>query len=399
MNLTALQSPGYRRYLAGSTAAVNGLWILRVVLVWLAWDVSESATFVGLIAALTMIPTMISGPVFGALMDRMNIIRAAYGTNLGMMAAAISIIAALYLGLANKTFLIFLAICIGIISSAHHPMRLTMGPRLVDKSQISSVSALAALNFNTARVISPFIAGLIIEHYSVAAALVLALVLYLPNLVIYATLEPRILEKRQDYQSIGAAIREGFAYIWAHKYLRLILLTSAVYAVSIRALLEILPVVADGTFGKGATGLGQMAAAVGIGSLIAALMKTVGTSERIPAFSNYNLLIGVLGTCAAATLAGTGLWPIALMCCSCMGYCATHLGVSFQAEIQSDLPDSIRGRVTSLWGMVALGSVSLGSLLIGWMADTIGLGTTGFCVAVASLIVLGFVTIQSRKLD
>lgn len=399
MNLSALQSQGYRRYLAGSAAAVNGMWILRVVLTWLAWDVSGSATFVGLIAALTMLPTMISGPVFGALMDRYNIIRAAYGTNIGMMTCALAIVFALEFGLISQIFLLVVAICIGIVTSAHHPMRLTMGPRLVERDQIGSVSALAALNFNTARVISPFFAGLIIEYFSVMAALIVTLLLYIPNLIIYATLKPRSLATPKEYQSIRAALIEGLGYIWAHKYLRLILTTSALFSLSIRGILEILPVIADGTFTKGATGLGQLGAAVGAGSMIAALMKAMGTSERVPALSGFNITIGALGTVCAAILAITGIWPIALCSAACIGFCATYLGVSFQSEIQSDLPDIIRGRVMSLWGMVALGSVALGSLFIGWLADSIGLPSTGIWIAVASTIALFFIAVQARKLS
>ncbi|MBT6895254.1 MAG: MFS transporter, partial [Rhodobacterales bacterium] len=165
MNLTALNSPNYRRYFIGSAAAVNGLWILRVVITWIAWETSLSATFVGLIAALTMLPTMIIGPFFGAIMDRSNIIKAAYATNIGMIIAALITVISILIEIISPFSLILLAIYIGIITAAHHPMRLSIGPRLVQKKQISSVSALAALNFNTARVISPFVAGILIEYF------------------------------------------------------------------------------------------------------------------------------------------------------------------------------------------------------------------------------------------
>jgi MFS family permease len=194
MNLTALKSPSYRRYLIGSAAAVNGLWILRVVVTWIAWETSLSATFVGLIAALTMLPTMIIGPLFGAIMDRSNIIRAAYATNIGMIIAALIAIISLLLNIISPFFLILLALYIGVITAAHHPMRLSLGPRLVQKDQISSVSALAALNFNTARVISPFIAGIIIDNFGTLYALLTAIILYLPNIIIYSTLHPRVLK-------------------------------------------------------------------------------------------------------------------------------------------------------------------------------------------------------------
>ncbi len=399
MNLIALKSPSYRRYLIGSAAAVNGLWILRVVVTWLAWEVAQSATFVGLIAALTMLPTMIIGPFFGALMDRSNIIKAAYSTNFGMIIATFVAIIALLFNAVNPIFLIILAIYIGIITSAHHPMRLSLGPRLVHQNQISSVSALAALNYNTARVISPFIAGTIIEYFGAMAALITAIILYLPNLVIYATLEPRKLKASTEYQSIVAAIKEGMSFVWSRKYLRLIFLVSAVYTISIRSIAEILPVIADGTFSKGASGLGHLAAAVGVGSLCAAFFKAMGTSERVPAFNISIMIIAAFGMIAAWILTITQFWPIALISATCVGFSATHLGVSFQAEIQADLYDNIRGRVMSLWGMVTLGSMSIGSLLLGWMADTVGVFIAGSSLVICSLIFLLYIFIKSLSLN
>ena len=382
MNLTALKSPSYRRYLIGSAAAVNGLWILRVVVTWIAWETSLSATFVGLIAALTMLPTMIIGPLFGAIMDRSNIIRAAYATNIGMIIAALIAIISLLLNIISPFFLILLALYIGVITQ---------------KDQISSVSALAALNFNTARVISPFIAGIIIDNFGTLYALLTAIILYLPNIIIYSTLHPRVLKISKEYQSISAAIKEGFRFVWASEYLRLIFAISATYTISIRSVAEILPVIADGTFSNGASGLGHLAATVGAGSLCAALYKALGTSERVPAFSISIIIVTIFGMISAWILTITQLWPLALVSAACMGFAATYLGVSFQAEIQADLHDNIRGRVMSLWGMITLGSMSLGSLLIGWVADTLGMFFAGSSLLLCSLISLLYIYFNSKR--
>ena len=398
MNLIALQSPTYRRYFIGSAAAVNGLWILRVVVMWLAWQVSHSATFVGIISALTMIPTVVTGPFFGVLMDRCNIIHAAYGTNIAMMLATLIIIWAQSAGAVGPLFLVILAIYIGIITSAHHPMRLSLGPRLVQRHQIGSVSALAALNFNIARAISPFIAGVVIAKFGIIAALSLTLILYIPNLYITGTLQPRVIIRSREYQSVRAAIVEGLAHIWADKYLRLILITSAIFALTIRAVFEILPVIADGAFHLGAIGLGQLGTAIGVGSLAAALFKTMGTSERVSALSAQVLWVGVLGLGAMLLITNAPNWPLALCAAACMGFAATFTGVSFQSEIQTDLPDDIRGRVMSLWGVVALGSVSIGSFIIGWLTDTIGLGTTGMVMCTGAVIAAFWIMCQSKRL-
>jgi hypothetical protein len=200
-----------------------------------------------------------------------------------------------------------------------------------------------------------------------------------------------------EHQSISAAIKEGFLFVWASKYLRLIFLISAVYTISIRSVAEILPVIADGTFSNGASGLGHLAATVGAGSLCAAIYKALGTSDRVPAFKVSIIFVTVFGMVSAWILTITQQWSLALISAACMGFAATYLGVSFQAEIQADLHDNIRGRVMSLWGMITLGSMSLGSLLLGLIADKFGLFFAGTSLIICSSICLSYILLKSQS--
>ena len=160
---------------------------------------------------------------------------------------------------------------------------------------------------------------------------------------------------------------------------------------------EILPVIADGTFSNGASGLGHLAATVGAGSLCAALYKALGTSDRVPAFKVSIIFVTVFGMVSAWILTITQQWSLALISAACMGFAATYLGVSFQAEIQADLHDNIRGRVMSLWGMITLGSMSLGSLLLGLIADKFGLFFAGTSLIICSSICLSYILLKSQS--
>ena len=73
MNLAALNSPSFRLYLFGSFIALNGLWIQRIIIGWLAWEISNSPFYVGIAAFLSLVLTIFIGPVFGVLIDRANI--------------------------------------------------------------------------------------------------------------------------------------------------------------------------------------------------------------------------------------------------------------------------------------------------------------------------------------
>ena len=69
MNINALNSSSFRLYLFGSFIALNGLWIQRIIIGWLAWEITHSPFYVGIAAFLSLAPTIFSGPVFGVLID------------------------------------------------------------------------------------------------------------------------------------------------------------------------------------------------------------------------------------------------------------------------------------------------------------------------------------------
>ena len=69
MNINALNSPSFRLYLFGSFIALNGLWIQRIIIGWLSWEITNSPFYVGIAAFLSLAPTIFSGPVFGVLID------------------------------------------------------------------------------------------------------------------------------------------------------------------------------------------------------------------------------------------------------------------------------------------------------------------------------------------
>ena len=61
MNLAALKFRDFRIYLLGNIFALNGLWMQRLTIGWIAWDLTGSASFVGLVAFVNFVPTIIAG--------------------------------------------------------------------------------------------------------------------------------------------------------------------------------------------------------------------------------------------------------------------------------------------------------------------------------------------------
>ena len=75
MNISALRSGNFRVYLSGSVFSTNAMWMLRITIAWVAWDLTKSASFVGLVAFLHFTPTVVVGPLFGVITDRVDVRR------------------------------------------------------------------------------------------------------------------------------------------------------------------------------------------------------------------------------------------------------------------------------------------------------------------------------------
>ncbi len=378
----------FRLFFVGIFFAVQAIWIQRVTLSWLAWERTGSAAAVGVVAALSLLPTLVVGPFFGVLADRVDIRRAALVTN-GAMALVLSVLAMLASDV-GAFGLSLAALAIGVISAAHHPVRMSLGPRLVAAGMVQHVVAATALNFNLARLVAPVLAGWVVAVAGGGTALWLSAICYIPMLAVLPALHPRDLVARPRAAFLADLV-EGFRHAAATPLIRHALLITLVFATSTRGALEVLPVLADGGFERGAAGLGFLTAAAGGGALISALLKAAGVAAvgaRIPPAVWIAAFAGQ-GAVIAMGLAPS--WPLALVAVGLAGLTSTWCGVSLQSAIQSGLPDALRGRVMSLWIVVGFGTVALGALALGAAAEIFGIGAAltgaGILGAIAMAVV------------
>lgn len=394
MNLAALKSPQYRLYLIGNIFGMNANWILRLVIGWLAWDLTKSASFVGLASFLAYAPVLLGGPFFGVITDRVEIKTA-------MLAVLITIagLSALMLGVVafdamTPEFLALYALTIGTAFSAYQPIRLTLGPRLVRADRVSSVVSIGALNFNISRLTGPAIAGALIANFGVTVTMVIVCLLYIPFLTIFSRLKPRDRNVQSEHLPFWQSMREGFVFIATSRLILIAMLTTGLFSLIIRASLEVLPIIADGVFERGAAGLGIITAAAGVGAIAASVMQV---SARPPVRGHLPRRALVATLLGAIMTLGLGLnndWVIAVILIGGLGFTSTLVGVNFQAAVQMQLDDDIRGRVMSLWMTVAVGGTALGALAVGVLIEYVGFTAALSGIGIGSIV--GFAALLVR---
>ncbi len=360
---SALTSRNYRTYFAGATLSLNGLWIYRVALGWFTWELTRAELWVGLIAATQFAPAVIFGPIFGVLADRID------RRTASMLIHAFSVINMLVLGLLTHLaiidirLLVLLALVQGILDGALAPVRMSIVPNLVSVRQLPNAIALVSINFNLSRVVGPTIAGLIISAFGVAGAFTISAAGYLGMVIAMGMIRLAPHKKIHGaHKRHWAELVDGAKYVLASPVIRGLLLVTALSAVFGRGVLELMPAFADQVYGGQARTLALLTSSVGAGSILAGLAMS-----RNSDWTDYRtiriclLLSGLLVT----LLGNINHLTVAIVVVALLGVTLSICGIGAQILLQSGIDDDFRGRVSSIWSLIAFGGTSLGSMLVG----------------------------------
>ena len=403
MNLAALNSPSFRLYLFGSFIALNGLWIQRIIIGWLAWEISSSPFYVGIAAFLSLAPTIFSGPIFGVLIDRANI-KVAFFLSYSAMILCSSILFFLILtDLLTIKSLLLICLFIGIIASAAHPIRMSLAPRLIDGSQVPSLVALTAVNFNTSRLIGPAIGGFLIQYLGASGTILISIFTYLPVMVFIMFVKPRDLISDDKNRSLIFDFFEGIKLIFSNSVIKFSIVLSGLTAFVGRGVLETLPLISEGVFSQGPTGLGLITAAAGAGALFSSIAKALGKAEISGTNISNSTLFAALTIPIVVLLIGyANSFLISLFLIFILGFLATTIGISIQSKIQLELKDVFRGRVMSIWIMINMGSAAFGSIIFGLVSDYLSIQMShtvfgySFIFLIVFLILFNNISIKAK---
>ncbi len=392
---SALNNRNFLIYLAGSTVSLHGLWIYRVALAWYVWQLTGSEAWIGIIAFAFFAPAMIFGPLFGVLADRFERRKVSMlvnsGSSLNMLVLTLLTVTD-NLGIVAVTLS---SLAQGTLDGAHTPVRMALVPSIVKRSQLSSAIASNSIAFNLSRVIGPAISGFIITACGVATAFAINMVTYI---AIVAAVGVISIKPRPDRGSgptrIIAEILESVRYVRGHFIIQTLMVAITINTVFGRGVLEMMPAVADELLGSDSTGFAIMTAAVGAGAVLIGIVLARGTSWLgLHALKQSLVVTSVLAFLYALS---TNLYATTAIVCA-MGAMLSLCGIGSQILIQTNVDDEVRGRVSSIWGMIAFGGTALGSLVIGIAADLFGLQQTLVAAAAGCLVATMLLRVQPKE--
>ncbi|MDQ3560837.1 MAG: MFS transporter, partial [Pseudomonadota bacterium] len=298
------REPNYRVFTIGNIASLVGTWVQRITIGWLAWELTESGTWLGAVAFADLFPMVIVTPLAGAFADRADRLMTTRISQALLMVQAGALFLLTALGMMTIGVLLGLTLFGGIVTAFNQPARMALLPNLVDRRHLPTAIAINSIVFNTARFLGPMLAGVILVSGNVALAFLLNFVTFGAFLV--ALMRIRLSERdATDLTDIGlfSSLMAGLRYVRGHFGLAAMLLTLASSAIFVRPILELLPGYTD-EFGLDVEAFALFTSVVGAGAVAGAVWLSLYGSPRLLtrlALLNGFLLSGALILAAATS--------------------------------------------------------------------------------------------------
>ena len=387
-SLRALGSPNFRRYYIGQSVSMIGTWVQSVAVMWLAYRLSGSTWFTGLIGFLNSAPHLFLAPFAGVLGDRVSRRRMLI-TVLTLLAAQSAVLATLSgLGIITMPQLAALALFAGICNAFETPTRQSIFVQLLDRREdLPNAIALNSMLMNGTRLIGPSIGGLLIAAFSETVCFALNSVSYAAVLVALLGLRVNPRPKRSPTHPLHD-LAEGWRYAMGILPVRWMLYSLAAVSFSISPYATLMPAIAVKTFDGGPELVGLFIGAVGLGAFVAAVGLARRPSVRgLGKWIPYSAIVAGLGAIGFGFSRSVGLSALLMVMA---GFGMFMTGATCNTILQTLVDEEKRSRVMSYYTMFFIGVAPLGHYLAGWLAEHIGAPLTfvvgGTISATAGLI-------------
>jgi len=369
----ALAGRDARIFFGASLTAWTGLWMHRIGVAWLAWELTRSAAWVGLVAFADLAPAVLVSPIAGAVADRVDRVRLTMLSQ-GTIALEATTVATLVATDHISIGLLFaLELVSGTAACFSQPARQTLIPALVAREDLPAAVAANSLLFNVARFFGPGLAGPVIAVWGVAPAILCNALghgfatLSMP----WLRIDPAQRRGHPATKSLLDEAFEGIRYAARHPGLGPIIAFAALSAILLRGVQEILPPYVERIFGRGAESLAMLTASFAVGAFAAGMI--VASRGRLAGATRIAVLAILAQAAATAAFVATAWFPFALLCAAAIGAAASAHGISVQILAQTSAAPAMRGRVMALWALVSRACPALGALALGLSGEAFGL--------------------------
>lgn len=397
--LAAFQHRNFRLYWFGAFFSLIGTWIQSIASGWLVLQLSNSAFIVGLNSTVAWLPAWFVSLPAGVLADHYNKRNLMIVTQTVLAVLALILAVLTWTGVVNITHILIISALAGFVVTVNSPVVQSMVPELVRGRDVLNAIALNSTMFNSARVVGPALAGVLIGIIGPAGCFGINSASFLA--IIGALLLIRLdgPKPAKTGETVWQRMLSGLHLVRADSDILTLIIMMAVFSSFGIVYLPLMPVFARDVLGSGAGGYGLMMTALGIGAVAGGL--TLATVSRTARRGRFLTIVTFLLSALLIIFSFVRDLRLALVVMVLMGFCQTTVASLTNTMIQLLVPDQMRGRVMSVYTLAFNGMFPVGSFFAGAVAQKLGAPAAtlaGGSVVLASLITVSILRPQIRQL-
>ncbi len=380
---SALRHANFRLYFAGMLVSNIGTWMQIIAQGWVVYQLGHSELTLGLVAFASAIPVLLVSPFAGVVVDRVSLRGLLMVTNSGSMLLALALGALSFAGAVKEWHVILLAALLGIVNAFDAPARQAFVPKMVGKEDMPNAIAMNSVMFNSARVIGPALAGILVAAIGPAWCFTLNGVSFLAVIGSLWMMKLPPHASVRNPESPWAQMMGGLSYTARSRELSALILLSLVFSIFGISYATVMPAFVQKILHQGAGGFGWITTATGLGAVCGAFLLAHSSSDGRR--GKLLVLTIFLFPLNLAVFSFTPYFPLSMLL-------AFGLGLGFMVQftclntlLQTRVEDAYRGRVMGLYALTFFGFAPFGNLLIGFLGEKLGLGAGMTIFAVCAL--------------
>ena len=331
-------------------------------------DIREAAFRLGMIGLVQFVPLFLLTPLVGLAADTFDRRWIVRGTTALLVVNAATLGFLTWTGALTLPVLFAAAVLVGVARAFSGPAYSALAPNLVPTESLPTAIAISSIAWQTGTIAGPSVGGLLYAiHPDVAYATISVLFVVALTLIflIGPVPQPPAQKDRRPIQRI----LDGFSYVRNNR-LVLAAITLDLFAVLLAGATALLPIYARDILHVGASGLGFLAAGMGIGAASTAIFFSFRPMKRNVGVKMLAAVV-VFGL-AILTFGLSKFFWLSLAALIVAGGADMVSVYVRQSLIQLHTPDAMRGRVGAVSQLTISASNELGEAESGLMASLLG---------------------------
>ncbi len=393
----SLRIRNYRLFFLGQVVSNTGTWMQRIAQDWLVLSLTGSSTAVGVTTALQFLPMLLFGLYGGVLVDRLPKRPTLLGTQTAMALTGLALAALTLSGHVEVWHVYLAAFAVGLATVLDNPARQSFVSEMVGPDQLQNAVSLNSANFQSARLVGPAVAGVLITGVGTGWAFLLNGLSFVAPIAGLLLMRKRELHVVQRAPRGKGQLREGLHYVAGRPELIWTIVLVGFIGTFGFNFPVFLSAFADDVFASGAGEYSLFNTLMAVGSVAGALLAARRGTSRLRVLIGAALAFGAVEVAAAVS---PSLWLFALLMVP-IGMFGMTVNVTANTSIQMTTDPAMRGRVMALYMMVFLGGTPVGAPIVGWVTDAygprVGLAAGGL-ISVAAAAVVGLVLTRAGGL-